>query len=386
MRALCFLVAAALVLAAPAELPAQSLFGGRGLGVPVAPVDARARALGGIGIGLLDFNPAFANPADAADVQRRGLVAAIQPTTRSMEFDGERDDVDATRFPLLRFFQPFGQRAVISAGYGAFMDQTWSVVQEGSTMIGDRSVATRDLIRSTGGLSQLQVGAAYRLTESLALGAAGGLYTGSLTREVVRSFPDAEPGEFQPFTLRSGWSYLAPMAAAGVRWDPIDVLRVAGSVTWSGDLRVRNDEGVDQHFHLPLRVAAGASGLLTPRLVGALSARWSGWGESEAFEEGASDTWELGGGLEWTGIRVRERPLPVRIGFHRSTLPFRIDGEQPSERAAAFGVGARFGGIPATPLGRFDATVERGTRAGEAVARLSEDFWRITASVSIFGP
>src|SRR5690606_15765444 len=43
------------LLALPAAAGAQSLFSTRGLGVPVEPVDARARALGGIGVGMLGW-------------------------------------------------------------------------------------------------------------------------------------------------------------------------------------------------------------------------------------------------------------------------------------------------------------------------------------------
>ena len=37
----------------PPSLAGQSLFGSQGLGMPVEPVDARARALGTLGVGLL---------------------------------------------------------------------------------------------------------------------------------------------------------------------------------------------------------------------------------------------------------------------------------------------------------------------------------------------
>lgn len=381
--ALC--MAAVLTAVFAAEVSAQSLFGAQGLGVPAPPLDGRARTLG-VGIGLMDLNTSFVNPAEMAHVRRRGLVAALQPATWTVEVDGAQDDLDATRFPLLRLMYPVGSRTVVSAGYGGFMDQNWGVTRDGFEIIGGDSVRTRDVVRSVGGIAQIQVGAAYRLSEALAVGAGAGLYTGEVQRRLSRVFPDDEAGEFHGFQERRSWSYTAPVASAGMVWDPGSALRVGASVTWAADLRAEDQNGVEDRFQLPLQTAFGASALLTPQLMGALSARWSAWGGSEAdFPGGVADTWEVGGGLEWTGIQVRERVFPVRAGYTRSTLPFLRDGEQPSEGTASFGLGARLGGTPAAPLAFLDGALERGTRGNAAVFGLEERFWRLTLSLAVFG-
>jgi hypothetical protein len=52
-----FLIAILTLCALAPGASAQSIFSARGFGVPVAPVDPRAQALGGIGIGLLGGSP-----------------------------------------------------------------------------------------------------------------------------------------------------------------------------------------------------------------------------------------------------------------------------------------------------------------------------------------
>ena len=109
------LVASAL----PAQLQAQSLFATRGLGVPITASDARAAALGGIGVGLSGFNFTMENPADVAGLLRRGATATLQPTWNNMELDGQSDRVGGSRFPLIRVFYPLNPRLAASLGYGA---------------------------------------------------------------------------------------------------------------------------------------------------------------------------------------------------------------------------------------------------------------------------
>jgi hypothetical protein len=103
-RSLVFAVLFSLALAADAS--AQSIFSTQGLGVPFAPVDARAQVLGGTGVGLLGLNASLANPAELVGIRGRGMVAAMQPTNRTVRFEGETDRIGGTRFPLVHMFQP----------------------------------------------------------------------------------------------------------------------------------------------------------------------------------------------------------------------------------------------------------------------------------------
>jgi hypothetical protein len=145
-------------------------------------------------------------------------------------------------------------------------------------------------------------------------------------------------------------------------------------------------------------VAGGASGFLVPGLLAAVSGRWSGWSGTDAgaiglpgMEPGASsrDTWEVGGGLEWTAVRpAAPRHFPVRVGVQYRQLPFPFADEAPSELFWGAGAGLRVGADPANPLALVDLGVQRGVRTasgGSAMDDLTERMWRIALSISLFG-
>ncbi|MGW8268029.1 MAG: hypothetical protein ACWGSQ_16800, partial [Longimicrobiales bacterium] len=95
-----------IALLAPGPLAGQSLIGSRGLGLPMYAANARARALGGEGVGLLGGN---LNPADLAS--STGLLIptvnfTMQPSWGSGVVEGETLSAQGTRFPLLGFAYP----------------------------------------------------------------------------------------------------------------------------------------------------------------------------------------------------------------------------------------------------------------------------------------
>lgn len=384
------LVIALLMLAAAGvqDAAAQSLFGTAGLGVPLTPLDARARGLGAIGVGLTGFNASLVNPAEIAGVPFRGVAAAFQPVQTEAEINTDVDAFAETIFPLGRIFYPVGQRLTLSAAYGSAFDQTWAVAQEGSVVLSGQTVETRDVVRSDGGLAQFRVEAGYELGDALALGVGLGVYTGELERTLSRTFPDSAAG-LASFESRNVWEYGAPQAVAGFRWDPGSFLRVGGSVTWSGELDIDAVEGnaPDRVVDLPLQMALGASTVLAPRLTATLGARWSRWGDAdgEEFDLGADDTFEIGAGLEWEGATLSDNRLPIRFGYHRGELPFSVAGGSPTENVVSVGAGLRLAETELGPLGVIDAALERGWRDADTEVGLAENFWRLTLSLALFG-
>lgn len=378
-----------LVAAGTTSADAQSIFSSRGLGVPVSPVDARARALGGIGVGLLGRNPSLVNPAEAANYSFRGATAALQSTNRSIQVDGVERDAAASRFPLVRIIMPLRERIVLSAGYGGFLDQSWSAFRDRTEIIGTDTVAVRDRIDANGGIAEVQIGAAYRVSSALALGLAGGLYSGRVDHDIYRHFlEDVLPG-VEDIRIRSSWSQRAPFVTVGLRWDPASVLRFGGSFTWAGELRGTADDPGTSDFviELPLEAAAGASAILSPGLLGTVGARWAGWSRTAgAFpsDDAPADTWQFGAGIEWEGRPGSARTFPIRVGYHYNQYPFRIEGVTPTEKVVALGIGARFVPTDAGPLASMDAALERGSRDAPG-SGLGEKFWRFTVSLALFG-
>ncbi|HLU24898.1 MAG TPA: hypothetical protein VKZ58_04275 [Longimicrobiales bacterium] len=381
------LIAAAALFVTASALPAQSLFGTRGLGTPVAPVDARARALGGIGVGLMGMNGSLVNPAEIASIGQRSFVGAIQPTARTVELDGRSDKVGGTRFPLLQMMYPLGSRLTLGLGYGGFLDQSWGAVTEGSAVIDGQTITTRDRLESSGAIAQARLGAAYWLAPSLAVGVAAGMYTGRVDRTITREFPETAP--IDDFRSRVGIRYGGPQFSAGLMWDPLPELRFGGAVIWSGDLEAKVVEGerADRTYRMPLQAAGGMTARLAPRLLGVVGARWAGWSvaaESLGGAEAAQDAWEFGGGVEWQTAGSGGRTYPVRLGFNYMQLPFTIEGDAPTEWSAALGLGARLESANFGPRAMIDLALERGGRGGASTLGLSEDFWRFTLSVGLY--
>jgi hypothetical protein len=382
--------AAAVLLGMAAPAAAQSLFSTRGLGVPAYPLDARAAALGGIGVGLIGFHTSLVNPAEISGLTRRGVSAALQPVSGLSTVAGEEGGTSGTRFPLMRVIYPIADRVVATIGYGSYLEQSWTVVTESEQLIGGQTVVVNDLLRSTGGVAQLRVGAAYAVSPTFAVGAAAGLLTGNAERLAARSFTGDTLGEIRSFEDRQRWDYLAPIAVLGARWDIAGVVRLGASALLGGDLeatgRVAGAE--DRTYGAPVELAAGGSARVSPLLTANAGAVWSRFPSTEG-ESVSRETTRLGAGLEYQGVRSGARTFPVRLGGHWRELPYHLQGEEPAaEWVAALGVGFRLGD-PVNPAAVADIGVERGSRSGLASAALpdgvSERLWRFTFSLSLFG-
>jgi hypothetical protein len=391
-----------LIVLAVQPVSAQSLFSTRGLGVPLESIDPRSRGLGSVGIGLVGLNASMVNPAELSGIRRRGVVAALQPFYGAEELNGRDDNVAGSRFPLIHLIYPLRSRFVFGLGYGGSLDQSWSLFEDGSEIFSADTVSVRDQISAAGALAQVRISASYQLNPSVSLGLAGGVYTGGLERQVTRTFPDSAV-DLVPFSTLRAWDYRAPFLGLGFLVDFANT-RVSSSVTWSGELeaRPREQTTTTYTYDLPLRVAVGASSLISSRLLGTASAQWSNWSDSGNYAAAGSPqevvitarpTWEVGGGLEWEEIRTATRVFPLRLGFRFAQLPFYVPGDEPAkELAGSLGLGLRLAGDDFGPLAVADIAVERGQRTGWQSGSqgttpdgLTENFWRLSFSVALFG-
>ncbi len=387
---------AVLLFASPVAASAQSLFDTRGLGTPAEGFDARARSLSVNGVGLLGLSTSLVNPAEQTGILRRGVYATFQPWTGTTEFQGETDDISATRFPVIGIVYPT-RFATFTLGYGALLEQSYAVVAQGQEILGSDTVVTQDLVEHVGGIGQLRLGASRYLTSNLAVGVAVGIYTGNLDRGIARSYPDSTLG-FRPFETHARWNYSGPQATIGARWDPMANLRVGASVTWSGTLKAKPTEGstTEYEYDMPLRFAVGASGLIGRNLIAAVSGSWVSWTSDDYRTPGnleattAEQQMEIGAGIEYNELRSGNRVFPLRLGARTAKLPFHLIGEEaPTEWAVTGGIGFRLVEDEFGPLAVADVGVERATREGlsssAAAEGLKESFWRFTVSLSLFG-
>jgi hypothetical protein len=377
--------AVALSVAFAGAAPAQSLLSARGLGLPLEPVDARARALGGLPLGLPDPQMSLINPTSAVGLPAAGLAVTFQGDEVTGVAGDQADDFTTSRFPVIQVAFPFGERWVGTLGYGAVLDQNWSATRNDSIDIAGSRLEIVDRFRSNGGVARLRAGAGYRVLPRLDVGAALDVYTGALRDSVFRLF-SATSGLGSSLTGTSyEWQGLG--FSAGARWRG-DAFSASAAVSGGATLTAEaQDSGVvSKDYTLPVQVDVGASARIAQQALVAVSARWAGW--SSVDEElatgsgGARDVTQVAGGVEYEGFRFIGRPVPVRLGGRMTQLPFRWDegSEFVDERAVTGGLGIVFAGGAAT----LDLSAERGWRGGDA-AVLDESFWRVSLSMALLG-
>lgn len=386
----CGRIAAGVLLIAAVALPAvgeaQSLFSSRGLGLLVQPTDARARGMGGVGIGVEGADLNWLNPADVVGIPAPGFKLAYQHDAFSASYGTRESDGATARFPLILGAFPLGSRGAVMFGAAGFLDQNWAIEEVDTLLIGDDTVAIRDRFTSEGGVTQLRAGAGYRLIDQLVLGAALEYYLGGVSRTGGRIFP----GAANPGCCRAEWTYSGVGATVGLEWRPTEAVTFGSSVSFGGALRAEAQDSVgsDASYQIPTRINAGASGRIAENLLLGLSAEWGEWSTlDDTLQEvgGARDALSLHGGLEWDGARFWGRDLPIRLGARRTGLPFSW-GEPgaPAEFADESALTAGLGLLLANGAVRADLATERGRRGGSN-AGIDESFWRTTLSITVLG-
>ncbi|HYW07468.1 MAG TPA: hypothetical protein VE913_10955 [Longimicrobium sp.] len=376
--------AAAGVAAFAAAAPAQSVLAARGLGYPLEPVDARARALGGVGLGLPGATLSLVNPANPVGLPAPGVAVTFQPDQFDATAGSNVTSGSTARFPLIHVAFPIrAGQFTGSLAYGAFLDQNWRVSRVDSLALTTGKTPVRDDFVSDGGVARFRVGLGYRVSERLALGGALDAYTGAVRDSSTRAI-----GGFLGALSSTAITYTGTSFSAGARWTPLDALTVAASVGSGGTLHADADDELvrDRDYNLPVTVDAGASARITANTLLAVSGRWAGWSAADedlVASGGARDVMSASAGLEFEGFSLLRQTLPVRLGARVTQLPFRWigdDAEFPEERAISAGLGARLGRGAA----QIDATVERGSRGGGSTG-FDEPFWRLAFSLSVLG-
>jgi hypothetical protein len=371
-------------LAAPAD--AQSLFANRGLGLVMEPVDARGAGMGGVTLGLPRGEISWTNPADMAGLLAPGLRAVFQFDNFSADHAGGSLSGSTARFPLIMGAFPAGERWVLSVGYGGFVDQNWAIEQTDTLVFGADSVFVLDRFSSQGGIARLRLGASYSISAPLSVGVGVDAYTGLSQREFGRSFQEG----VAPPCCSVEWRYSGFGGTAGVAYSPSEALNLSAAASFGGTLDARSDSvGIEGgSFTIPTSLRGGASAQVAGNTLVAASAQWTGWSALDdelAAVGGAQDAWSLAGGLEYEGLQLRDRPLPLRLGGRYATLPFswgRPDAPTgfPTERAVTGGLGILLAGGAA----RTDLSFEVGRRGGTD-AGLNESFSRFVFSVTALG-
>lgn len=371
-------------LALPGRAAGQSLLNSGGLGFPLDAVDARARALGSPGVALFGSSVLPTDPAAAADLTVPEVTFTLQHSW--VDLDGPAEPTaQGARFPVIGVAYPLFDAGMLTLTFGGVLDQRWRVRREGEVELGGEPVDVTDIFVSDGGVSAARFGFARRLTSYLAVGVAAGRYTGDLRRSFTRRFDTlAVSSDIPPFVRGGQWSYGGSTLTGGAQVDVGAFLRMAGSVTWSGDLDADpspETEGSAATFSIPTEYRLGVSGALTPNLSLALGMSYADWAGTGGEELGARAIFGYGGGIELDEVTMLGRAVPVRVGYRSTDLPFAFDGRQPTETLWTAGFGLVLAGGDVSRAG-VDVAVESGDRSAGS---LSESFWRATVTVRVAG-
>ena len=380
-----------LALAVPASASGQSLFNAAGLGVPADAADARTRALGGVGLGLKGPVLLSSDPAAAADFLLPSVTLTAQPSW--VDFgrsdNGEAGSFQGTRFPAMGIAYPTLKGVVASLSFESVLDQRYEASWASTVNFGSTPVEVRDEFVSIGGVSQLRVGLARRLSRGLSVGVSASRYTGSVTRRLVRDFgAGVDTTVVEPFQAGGFWGYSGMALTGGAALDVGTVARIAGSVTWSGGLDATasdDTEGDSRSYDLPLQFRIGATAILAPGLslnAGLSTADWSTLNTGLIPPTSGSAVTSFGAGVELARARVLGRNAPLRLGYRRTELPFAMGSGTPVETVWTGGLGLNLSQIGELVMAGLDLSVERGDRSDSL---LDERFWRGTLTVRVSG-
>ncbi len=376
-----------LLMVAPAlvgQMPTTAL----GLGYPVPPLDARAAAMGGTGLGLLGGSLSSRNPADLRGFRRPTLGLTYAPEAIGVESSGGSQTTGRSRLAIVQAAVPI-RSWTFGLGFTSGLDMDWGVVLQDTLQSSFGTFPYDERRENDGGVSMVTL-TAVREVGRFSVGIDGSILTGSLRQTFIRTFepsledPTVDIGvatgearfSFSGFRIRGG-----AVTQLGSR------VRLSGVVGWASDLKADRDtlspEAAELDFSMPFEWAIGGSAQITSSLLGTAALGYSGWSTTneDLNSSSSANVFWYGLGLEYIGFSVFGAGLPLRAGVRRTDLPFFLVGtEQLVETAATFGVGLEVGG----GLASFDLAVELGTRGDLATSLVQESFRRLSISMSLF--
>lgn len=376
----------ALTVAWSTPVHAQSVFNSAGMGLPVAALDGRVRALGSVGIGLQGGALLPSDPAAAARVVLPTGVIVVQPSwvKLTQEGVGDAEYFRGTRFPLMALAYP-AFSGTVSVQLSSVFDQRYRGQRPVTVVLGGETLPARDFYAQEGAVTSISAGYARMLDERFGAGISVGRYTGSVARRLGRDFEETGISQVEPYQSVGTWRYSGESVTGGVMADFIGAVRVAASATWSTKLTADptgETEGGARDFDVPLQLRLGASSILTPGLSLSASVSRADWSVTEVESSSRSGSvTAFGVGIELSQSRLLGRRAPLRLGFTRAGLPFSLErGGGGSERAFTGGLALVLNETNGVLLATADLAVEKGRRTA---ADFTEDFWRGTISLQL---
>ncbi|MEE9208225.1 MAG: hypothetical protein V3U67_07615 [Gemmatimonadota bacterium] len=365
------------------QVPVTSL----GLGVPVAPTDARAAALGGAGVGLLGGSLTLLSPSDLTGIKGNVIGLSFNPERITLVTAGGEDRAKRSRIGLMQAVVPVGQW-VVGVGLRSQLDQDFLVVFPDTLRTSFGEFPFEERREHDGGISSLDISLARRVGP-LTIGVTAGPIFGALRQVLSRRFEVDPTGVLPTLTPVEDFAkltYASSRVRGGLSFEAADRFRLSGMVGWTAALEADQQEtGITQEFQMPIEVAFGGSARLSPELLVAASGGWIQWSRAKAdFRSvGVASVLWAGGGFEWNHLTLGSARVPLRLGYRFADLPFYPRGrQQAKETAFTFGLGLAAAGGRAV----FDLSGEVGSRGDAAESGFDESFTRGVLTISIRRP
>lgn len=359
-------IRAALVagLSALAAIPAlaQGSLSTQGFGYPTGQLGTRARATGGA---IAEWDPISpVNPAALGEWTRASLYVQYEPEFRKVISATGSDRATAIRFPLFAGGIPLTAGATMGLSASTLLDRSWATRSTGQQTFDSISVNYTDQFQSLGSLTDVRLAGSYAPHRTLRVGLGVHAITGQNKLVASRTFESGQSA-FAPFFQTSNITYTGSAISAGFTWRPTRALGLAGSVKRGGTLKASVTDSTIGKGRVPDRAGGGVRFLIatgTEVHVRADRVWWSRLSALSTTSGGGSgvgrDAWELGAGIEGRGPVIFSRPIQLRLGGDRRTLPFLAGGAEVREflLAGGFGIPLAFG------RASLDAAVQRAAR------------------------
>ena len=376
MRRSVFPVLALLMVGAGPAAAQGSAFALRGLGWAGRPVSARSAGMAGA---MAAMDPEMnVNPAALGRWRSVAGWAVAAPTRR--EFEGTRGPVEnqTVRFPLIGFATSTPYKVSIGFSFSDYLDRTYQIRVRDTLDINGKLEPYQDAARSVGGISDIQLGAGWRLRPTILLGAGLHYYVGSVRLTAQRVFDNAAYLDILEVAITE---YRGMGIAVGALLQPLPSLDIALSGRYNGSLRAENTSGQIARVPLAHEASVGVRYQLVPGIQLAGTAQWAGWSRADgdlatSGGDGARNTWAVSAGAEVPRVTLIRLRTALRGGYRWRQLPFLSLGQTVDEQAWSVG----FGFSLAQDRANVDIAVDKGSRAAGAT---EERFETLFAGLTI---
>jgi long-subunit fatty acid transport protein len=240
----------------------------------------------------------------------------------------------------------------------------------GGQILGPDSVGYTENVESNGAINDIRLGVSYSVRQNFSIGFGLHGYTGENRMSLRRQYDDSLA--YGTLTRELTINYLGNAFSAGATWRLHPQIAIAASLRTGGGLDVSVGDTIIAEGRAPNRFGAGIRFDGLPGASVALSierTQWSSLDEMLQTSLTARDAWEIGGGIELSGPKLRNVPVLFYLGYRQRDLPFSLDNAEVTERFISAGTGIPVMG----PRVLLDMAVQRASR-GE-LQGVSENAW-----------